>query len=249
VDGAVARALEIEVPHVKEAAATFVSRLFPRGVKLLRSEPLRAMVIRAFVRGLSMRDVESLCEKAGMGKLLLKSTGSKICQQLRERVEQFKRATSTTSAWSRCSWTPPSWRCGPTAQGRRADRLGFTKKGERLLLSVMLGMCESYEEWLALGRSVGVVRPPGSHDHQRAGRLSRGEFPAAKGRNGGKRDSLVLVLEGSSLVRSKSINARVASAAGPSGSRACSCARTSTMKSTIGIVVAASRRITAGCRP
>jgi hypothetical protein len=28
----------------------------------LRTEPLRAMVIGAFVRGLSMRDVESLCE-------------------------------------------------------------------------------------------------------------------------------------------------------------------------------------------
>ena len=27
------------------------------------------MVIVAFVRGLSMRDVESLCEKAGLGKM------------------------------------------------------------------------------------------------------------------------------------------------------------------------------------
>ena len=27
------------------------------------------MVIGAFVRGLSMRDVESLCEQAGLGKL------------------------------------------------------------------------------------------------------------------------------------------------------------------------------------
>jgi hypothetical protein len=50
-----------------EAAEPFVSRLFPRGTKLLRTEPLRALVIGAFVRGLSMRDVESLCEKAGLG--------------------------------------------------------------------------------------------------------------------------------------------------------------------------------------
>jgi hypothetical protein len=46
-----------------------VSKLFPRGTKLLRTEPLKAMVIGAFVRGLSMRDVESLCDKAGLGKL------------------------------------------------------------------------------------------------------------------------------------------------------------------------------------
>ena len=48
------------------------------------------MVIGAFVRGLSMRDVESLCEEAGLGKLS-KSTASRICQELRERFEAFKR--------------------------------------------------------------------------------------------------------------------------------------------------------------
>src|SRR5213083_338807 len=61
--------LAVEIPQVREAAEPFVSRLFPRGTKLLRTEPLRAMVIGAFVRGLSMRDVESLCEKAGLSKL------------------------------------------------------------------------------------------------------------------------------------------------------------------------------------
>ena len=51
---------------------------------------LRAMVIGAFVRGLSMRDIESLCEKAGLGKLS-KSTASRICQELRERFAAFGR--------------------------------------------------------------------------------------------------------------------------------------------------------------
>ena len=82
--------LSVEIPQVREAAEPFVSRLFPRGTKLLRSEPLRAMVIGAFVRGLSMRDIESLCEKAGLGKLS-KTTASRICTELRERLEQFKR--------------------------------------------------------------------------------------------------------------------------------------------------------------
>ena len=35
----------------------------------MRTEPLKALVIGAFVRGLSMRDVESLCAQAGLGKL------------------------------------------------------------------------------------------------------------------------------------------------------------------------------------
>ena len=82
--------LQVEIPQVREAAEPFVSRLFGRGTKLLRTEPLRAMVIGAFVRGLSMRDVESLCEQAGLGKLP-ESTASRICAELRERFEQFRR--------------------------------------------------------------------------------------------------------------------------------------------------------------
>ena len=82
--------LEIQIPQVREAAETFASRLFPRTPRLLRTEPLKALVIGAFVRGLSMRDVESLCEQAGLGKLS-RSTASRICEELRERFEQFKR--------------------------------------------------------------------------------------------------------------------------------------------------------------
>jgi putative transposase len=63
--------LQVQIPQVREAAEPFVSRLFPRGYtrRLLRTEPLKAMVVGAFVRGLSMRDVESLCDEAGLGKL------------------------------------------------------------------------------------------------------------------------------------------------------------------------------------
>jgi hypothetical protein len=60
--------LAIEIPQVREAAEMFPSKLFPRGTKLVRTEPLKALVVGAFVRGLSMRDVESLCEQAGPGE-------------------------------------------------------------------------------------------------------------------------------------------------------------------------------------
>jgi putative transposase len=40
--------LSVEIAQVREAAEPFVSRLFSRGTKLLRTEPLRAMVIGAF---------------------------------------------------------------------------------------------------------------------------------------------------------------------------------------------------------
>jgi putative transposase len=82
--------LEIDIPQVREAAETFASKLFPRTPKLLRTEPLKALVIGAFVRGLSMRDVDSLCEQAGLGKLS-KSTASRMCEELRARFEAFGR--------------------------------------------------------------------------------------------------------------------------------------------------------------
>jgi putative transposase len=146
--------LEVGIPQVREAAETFVSKLFPRGTKLLRTEPLRALVIGAFVRGLSMRDVESLCEKAGVGKLS-KSTVSRICTELRERFEAFKRRDLYEIRLVALFLDATFLAVRPN--GPKEGVLvawGFTDEGERVLLSVMLGMRESYEDWLALGRDL-----------------------------------------------------------------------------------------------
>jgi len=50
--------LRIEIPQVRETAEPFVSKLFPKwhSKRLLRTDPLKAMIIGAFVCGLSMRD-------------------------------------------------------------------------------------------------------------------------------------------------------------------------------------------------
>jgi len=139
---------------VRETAATFCSSLFPRGTKLLRTEPLEALVIGAFVRGLLMRDVESLCEQAGVGKLP-KSTASKICQELRERFGQFKRRdlydVRLVALFLDATFLAVR-HYGPKEGVLIA--WGFTDEGERVLLSVMLGMRESFEDWQVLGRGL-----------------------------------------------------------------------------------------------
>jgi transposase-like protein len=82
--------LEIAVPQLREAAETFTSKLFPRESKrLLQTEPLKALVVGAFVRGLSMRDVESLCAETGLGQVTA-STASRLCQELKERYRAFR---------------------------------------------------------------------------------------------------------------------------------------------------------------
>ena len=146
--------LQIEIPQVREAAETFASKLFPRTPKLLRTEPLKALVIGAFVRGLSMRDVESLCEQAGLGSLS-KSTASRICEELRDRFDAFKRRSlyDIQLVALFLSATFISVRPSGPKEGVLVA-WGFAEAGERVLLAVMLGMRESYEDWQALGRDL-----------------------------------------------------------------------------------------------
>jgi putative transposase len=148
--------LRVEIPQVREAAEPFVSRLFPRGHtrRLLRTEPLKGMVVGAFVRGLSMRDVESLCEEAGLGKLS-KSAAARICTELRERFVAFQRRDlydlRLVTLFLDAIYLPVR------PHGPKQGVLcawGFTENGERALVSVCLGMRESNEDWLELGRDL-----------------------------------------------------------------------------------------------
>jgi Transposase, Mutator family len=110
--------------------------------------------LQQFVRGLSMRDVESLCEQAGPGKLS-KSTASRICQELRERFEAFKRRDLYDIHLAALFLDAVFLSVRP--DGPKEGVLvawGFTEDGERVLLSVMLGMRESHEDWLELGRDL-----------------------------------------------------------------------------------------------
>jgi transposase-like protein len=147
-------ALEVEIPQVREAAAPFISRLFPRGTKLLRTEPLKALVIGAFVRGLSMRDVESLCDEAGLGSVS-KASAARMCKELRERFAAFQRRDLYEIRLVALFLDATFLAVRPS--GPKEGVLvawGFTDAGERVLVSVMLGMRESYEDWQALGRDL-----------------------------------------------------------------------------------------------
>ena len=101
-----------------------------------------------------MRDVESLCEQAGLGKLS-RSTASRICEELRERFEQFNRRSLYEINLVALFLDATFVSVRPT--GPKEGVLvawGFTDEGERVLLAVMLGMRESYEDWQALGRDL-----------------------------------------------------------------------------------------------
>ena len=164
--------LAIEIPQVRQAAETFASKLFPRTPKLLRTEPLKALVIGAFVRGLSMRDVESLCEQAGLGKLS-KSTASRMCEELKERFERFRRRDLYEIRLVALFLDATFIAVRPN--GPKEGVLvawGFTEDGERVLLAVSLGMRESFEDWQTLGRDL-IVAWAGGADADRRRRRPR----------------------------------------------------------------------------
>jgi len=148
--------LRIEIPQVREAVMPFVSRLFPKWhcKRLLRTDPLKALVIGGFVRGLSMRDIESLCEEAGLGKTS-RSTVARICAELHERFEAFKRRdlfeVKLVVLLLDAIYLPvrPS---GPKEGVICA--WGISETGQRALVSVRLGMRETKEDWPWLGRDL-----------------------------------------------------------------------------------------------
>lgn len=144
----------VEVPQLRDACAPFTSKLFRGRKRFLASEPLKALVIGAFVRGLSMRDVESLCEEAGLGQVS-KSTACRLCRELKERFRAF-RERDLSGVRLVCLFLDAIF-LPVRPSGAKEGVLcawGITEAGERVLLDVSLGMREAEEDWLELGRSL-----------------------------------------------------------------------------------------------
>jgi len=146
--------LEILVPQLRDAPAAFVSRVIPDSRTAIRTWALEALIVGAYVRGLSDRDIESLVQEAGLGQVS-KSTASRICQELRERYRAF-RACSLAEVKLLVHFLDAIYL--PTRPSGAKEGVvvawGYTEAGERVLLDVCLGLRERYEDWLEMGRGL-----------------------------------------------------------------------------------------------
>jgi putative transposase len=80
--------ITVAMPQVRGSVERFVSEVIPDSRAILRTRPLEALIIGAYVRGLSDRDIQSLAEEAGLGPIS-KSAASEVCQELRNRYKAF----------------------------------------------------------------------------------------------------------------------------------------------------------------
>ncbi len=146
--------LELQMPQLRNTADRFVSQILPDVRTAIRTRPLEALIIGAYVRGLSDRDIESLIQEAGLGKLS-KSTASRICQELRDRYRAF-RARSLAEVKLLVLFLDAIYL--PTRPSGAKEGVlvawGYTEAGERVLLDVSLGLRERYEDWLEMGRGL-----------------------------------------------------------------------------------------------
>jgi putative transposase len=146
--------LAIAMPQLRNTAELFVSQVIPDTRSAVRTRPLEALVIGAYVRGLSDRDIESLVAEAGLGTIS-KSTVSRICSELRARYEAF-RAKSLAEVELLVLFLDAIYL--PTRPSGAKEGVlvawGYTVDGERVLLDVCLGQRERYEDWLDMGRGL-----------------------------------------------------------------------------------------------
>jgi transposase-like protein len=146
--------ITIAMPQVRGSLARFVSGVIPDTRGIIRTRPLEALVIGAYVRGLSDRDIESLAREAGLGSIS-RTAVSTVCRELRDRYRAF-RARSLGEVRLLALFLDAIY-LPVRPEGPKEGVLvawGFTTDGERVLLDVCLGQRERTEDWIDLGRGL-----------------------------------------------------------------------------------------------
>lgn len=139
--------LDLKRPKLRNTTERFASTLLGKGV--VRSEPLEALVISAWVRGLSDRDIEALLAEAlGPEAALSKSTASRVCQRLRTEFDTFRARDLSEVELDYLFLDGSHFKMH---DGSRAEPVlvayGITTIGQPVLLAVEPGGDESHDAW------------------------------------------------------------------------------------------------------
>ncbi len=139
--------VELKRPKLRNTTETYASQLLGKGV--VRSAPLEALVISAWVRGLSDRDIEALLGEAlGPEAALSKSTASRICARLKTDFETFRNRDLTGIELDYLFLDGSHYKMHKCTQ---ADPVlvayGVTTVGQPVLVAVEPASAESGDAW------------------------------------------------------------------------------------------------------
>jgi len=146
--------LLVQMPQLRGTVEHFVCRTIPGTRTVIRTRPLEALVIGAYVRGLSDRDLESLLAEAGLGPLS-RSSARRVCRELRDRYRAF--CARSLAGIELLSLFLDAVYLPTRPSGAKEGVLvawGYDLEGRRELLAVSLGQRERLEDWLELGRDL-----------------------------------------------------------------------------------------------
>ena len=155
--------MALERPRIRSVSGLeFESQVLGRGVA--RTHALEALIILGFLRGLSVRDVESLLEEALGEQVVGKSTVARICQDTRERYRTWCERRLDGHDLVYCYLDAIYLKLRPDDEPAEGVLVawGLTLEGQKVLLGLQLGSRESYEDWLDFGRDLQArgMRPP-----------------------------------------------------------------------------------------
>jgi transposase-like protein len=140
--------LMIEKPQLADSPGGFSSRLWPhlKG----NTEQLEKIAVEMYARGCSTRDVEELLKDENGNILLSKSSISRLNERLWEEYEAFSKAdlSNYDVVYIFCDGVYESLRLHKSRKEGILVVWGILSSGAKVLLSMMLGNKESYDDWL-----------------------------------------------------------------------------------------------------
>jgi transposase-like protein len=137
----------IERPKLRGTTEAFASQLF--GKTVTKSNALESLVIAGFVRGLSVRDVEStLADALGAEAALSKSTVSRVCKAIGDEFERWSTRRLDDLELDYLFLDASMFKMHP---GARAEPVlaawGITTTGAPVFVALAVGGSESTDAW------------------------------------------------------------------------------------------------------
>jgi transposase-like protein len=146
--------IPIAVPQVRGSGTPFRSALRERLGD--RTEVLKRLVVEAYARGLSTRDVEEALKTATGGAVLSRSGVSEVTEALWADYQEFQQRS--LEEFEVVSLLLDGLWHALRARGKKREAVlcawGILTDGRKVLLHMALGNKESEEDWLALIRNM-----------------------------------------------------------------------------------------------